>query len=115
MKQIVAQYGWPGRSLVGNDGAGAAWLLVQHATSDAPFMEHCLSLMQAAPAGEVSASNIAYLEDRVRIRQGKPQRDGTQFKQGADGHLVPDAIEDERTSTSGARRSGCRRWPSRSR
>ena len=28
MKTIVAERGWPGRSLVGEDGAQAAWLLV---------------------------------------------------------------------------------------
>jgi hypothetical protein len=31
MKEIVQAHGWPGRSLVGDDGATAAWLLVQHA------------------------------------------------------------------------------------
>src|SRR5207253_6916710 len=28
MKEIVDKYGWPGKSLVGADGANAAWLLV---------------------------------------------------------------------------------------
>jgi hypothetical protein len=30
LRAIVSQYGWPGRSLVGEDGADAAWLLLQH-------------------------------------------------------------------------------------
>jgi hypothetical protein len=37
MKRIVAERGWPGRSLVGDDGAQAAWLLVQHADHDPAF------------------------------------------------------------------------------
>jgi hypothetical protein len=45
MKEIVTKYGWPGRSLVGDDGAHAAWLLVQHA--EASFMAECLPLMGA--------------------------------------------------------------------
>lgn len=36
MQEIVAKFGWPGKSLVGRDGAKAAWLLVQHADHDPP-------------------------------------------------------------------------------
>lgn len=31
LAEIVAAHGWPTRSLVGDDGANAAWLLAQHA------------------------------------------------------------------------------------
>jgi len=34
LKDLIARAGWPGRSAVGDDGAGAAWLLVQHAGRD---------------------------------------------------------------------------------
>jgi hypothetical protein len=96
MKKIIAQHGWPGKSLVGQDGAFAAWLLVQHATHDVKFMEDCLALMQAAAdRGEASRKDLALLTDRVRIRQGKPQLYGTQLKQGPDGEFVPEPIEDE--------------------
>src|SRR5262249_48987230 len=53
MKQILATHGWPGRSLVGEDGAHAAWLLVQH--SDDQFMADSLPLMeQAVRKGEAA-------------------------------------------------------------
>jgi DNA-binding IclR family transcriptional regulator len=32
--ELVNRQGWPGRSLVGEDGAAAAWLLAQHADQD---------------------------------------------------------------------------------
>ncbi|HEV3138300.1 MAG TPA: DUF6624 domain-containing protein [Pirellulales bacterium] len=96
MKQILAQYGWPDKSLVGEDGAFAAWLLVQHATHDVKFMEDCLVLMQAAAEkGEASRKDVAYLIDRVRIRQHKPQLYGTQFKGLSDEEWTPEPIEDE--------------------
>jgi hypothetical protein len=96
MKQIIAENGWPTKSLVGADGAFAAWLIVQHATHDVKFMERCLVLMQeAADKGEASRKDLALLIDRVRVRQGKPQLYGTQFKGGPDGSWVPDSIEDE--------------------
>jgi hypothetical protein len=96
MKSIIAQHGWPGKSLVGQDGAFAAWLLVQHATHDVKFMEDCLVLMTAAAEkGEASRKDLALLIDRVRVRQHKPQLYGTQYKAEPDGGWVPEPIEDE--------------------
>jgi hypothetical protein len=31
LKGVISEHGWPGRSLVGENGSDAAWLLVQHA------------------------------------------------------------------------------------
>ena len=97
MKAIVAEHGWPTRSMVGRDGASAAWLLVQHAgKAELAFMERSLELIEAAAAShEASRKDVAYLLDRVRMYQGKPQRFGTQFIQDADGRMVPHPIEDE--------------------
>jgi hypothetical protein len=81
MKRIVAERGWPGRSLVGEDGAQAAWLLVQHADHDPTFQRACLELLsQAVQAGEADARQQAYLTDRVLLAEGNPQRYGTQFR-----------------------------------
>jgi hypothetical protein len=93
MKTIVDQYGWPGKSIAGSDGANAAWLLVQHSDLDCDFQKRCLKLMEQAPEGEVERQHIAYLMDRVLVSEGKKQRYGTQF--GPEGMLRP--IEDEGT------------------
>src|SRR5688500_12493537 len=37
LREIIGEYGWPGASLVGTDGAEAAWLIVQHAISEPEF------------------------------------------------------------------------------
>ena len=79
MKEIVKQHGWPTNSMVGSDGATAAWLLVQHADHDPKFQRHCLELMKKVPAGEVSTVDLAYLTDRVLVNEGKKQLYGTQF------------------------------------
>ena len=92
MKAIVAKHGWPDRSLVGDDGSHAAWLLVQHA--DSAFMAQCLPLMErAVAAGQAFGKDYVYLLDRVRMQQGKPQIYGTQFTFAADGQLVLHPIE----------------------
>lgn len=94
IREIISAHGWPGASMVGNDGALAAFLLVQHADSDPGFQRRCLELMTAAPPGEVSPSHVAYLTDRVLVNERKPQRYGTQFWT-VNGELEPRPIEDE--------------------
>jgi hypothetical protein len=93
MKQIVARYGWPGKGMVGRDGANAAWLLVQHADDDRPFQKRCLALMKAAPKGEVEPQHVAYLTDRVLVGDKKKQFYGTQCR-AENGKFVPLPIKD---------------------
>jgi hypothetical protein len=95
MKEIVDQYGWPGKSLVGEDGSHAAWLLVQHATQDPDFMDHCRGLMDdAVERGEASPKDYAFLVDRVRLQRGKGQLYGTQFIKDAQGRVILQPLKD---------------------
>lgn len=96
LKQVVQRYGWPGKSLVGVDGAHAAWLLLQHADLDVAFQKQCLPLMEnAVKSKEADGKDFAYLIDRVRIGEGKPQLYGTQMMLKEGGKYVPLPIEDE--------------------
>jgi len=71
LKDVVAEVGWPGRSMVGQDGAHAAWLLAQHADCDPVFQRRCLDLItEAAKSGEASLTEVAYLTDRVLLAEG---------------------------------------------
>lgn len=94
LKAIVAQYGWPGRSAVGEDGADAAWLLLQHADHDRRFQLSCLKLMEPLlKTKEIRKEDFAFLTDRVLVADGRKQRYGTQFK--LDGpRIEPYPIED---------------------
>ena len=94
MKEIVGQIGWPSISKVGKDGAQFAWLLVQHADHAPEFQVHCLHMMRELPEGDIKPWQIAYLEDRVNVNTGKPQRYGTQFWEDPPNGLVPRPIED---------------------
>jgi len=95
MKEIVDAHRWPGKTLVGTDGAHAAWLLVQHADLDPEFQVRCLALLEAAiEEGEAAAVDAAYLVDRVRVNHKKPQVYGTQFRLKDDGTYDPQPIED---------------------
>jgi hypothetical protein len=92
LREIVEQHGWPGAGLVGKDAALAAWLIVQHADSDRAFQKKCLTLMEAAPKGDVDQADVAYLTDRVLVGEKKLQRYGTQLEAG----FKPFPIEDEK-------------------
>jgi hypothetical protein len=102
MRQIVADYGWPGYALAGVDGAHAAWLLVQHAPAE--FQEECLPLLEDAVAhGDAAPRDLAYLTDRVLMHRGEPQIYGTQYLV-VDGQLSlwqvrdPDRLDQRRSA-----------------
>ncbi len=94
LKAVIAARGWPGSSLVGTDGAHAAWLLAQHADNDPAFQRRCLDLMSAAvEAGEAAIRELAYLTDRVLLAEGGQQVYGTQVTR-EDGRFVPRNLRD---------------------
>jgi hypothetical protein len=94
LKEVVAARGWPAATLVGTDGAHAAWLLAQHADADPAFQRRCLGLIGAAvEAGEASLLEYAYLTDRVLLHEGRPQVYGTQVTR-RDGSWVPRDLRD---------------------
>jgi hypothetical protein len=94
LKGVVEKHGWPTNTLVGKDGADAAWLLAQHADADPKFQRRCLDPMANLPKNEVSQSKLAYLTDRVLLAEGKKQLYGTQFI-SVDGKWKPRPLEDE--------------------
>jgi hypothetical protein len=94
LKEIVRRNGWPTNTLVGEDGAGAAWLLVQHADAEPKFQRQCLDLMTKLPKEQVSLRNVALLTDRVLLHEGKKQIYGTQFEV-IDERYRPRPLEDE--------------------
>lgn len=94
LKEIIQAIGWPTTSKVGQEASHQAWLLAQHADHDPAFQQECLRLMQEAPEGEVQQSDLAYLEDRVRVNGGRLQLYGTQFHVDEHGEYHPRPIED---------------------
>jgi hypothetical protein len=94
LRQVITDVGWPGKSLVGKDGAQAAWLLAQHADRDPAFQRRCLDLLTAAvERGEATVVQQAYLTDRVLLHEGQPQEYGTQAI-ARDGRFEPRNLRD---------------------
>jgi hypothetical protein len=96
LKGVVEKHSWPGKSLVGRDGAKGAFLIAQHAISDLDFMAKCLGLLKEAyKAGDAEGQWVALMTDRLLVqKENKKQLYGTQLMP-KDGKLVPQPIEDE--------------------
>ena len=94
LSDIIREHGFPGNSMVGEEGSQAIWVLTQHADGHLEFQRGVLSFMkEAVEENEVDPRHVAYLEDRVRIAQGRDQVYGTQV-QFLDGMPRPFPIED---------------------
>lgn len=93
VERIIAQYGYPGKSLVGDKHQSTAFMVIQH--SDDQVQEKYLPLLtEAANKGELRASSLAILIDRVRTGRGQQQLYGSQTHETKQGvKLYP--IEDE--------------------
>jgi hypothetical protein len=93
---ILEEHGWPGRSLVGEDAAEAAWIILQHAIGNPALQRRGLALLrEAAAAGEIPMVQVAMLDDRIRTLEGRGQRYGTHFDWDEQGLMSPLPIEDE--------------------
>jgi hypothetical protein len=80
LKLITALSGFPTAEMVGRDGVGALWLLVQHADADSEFQTRALEELQPlADRGDLGRDSLAMLTDRVRLARGERQVYGTQF------------------------------------
>ena len=98
MRTILEIYGWPGRSLVGDDGCRAAGFIVQHAILDLDLQRLGLALLTEAVAHqEAEPFMVALLMDRILMQEGQPQRYGTQYVGAPQGGVEPWPIAEPET------------------
>lgn len=95
LQAIIERFGWPGKSLVGDEGAHAAWFILQHAIGNPELQRKCLPILkEAVIRQEAEAAHVAYLEDRICFYERRPQRYGTQFDWDEDGQMSPWKLQD---------------------
>lgn len=93
--EMLAQYGWPTRALVGVDGEEAAWMVAMHAIGNPDLQRTSLALLeQALSGGEAPAWQFACLADRIAFFEGRPQRYGTQLDWDDEGYHSVYRLED---------------------
>lgn len=75
---ILDKYGWLSINEVGKIGSQTLWLVIQHA--DLETQVKYFPIMEKAVAnGKALAKDLAFLQDRILMRQGKNQLYGTQY------------------------------------
>jgi hypothetical protein len=95
LEAFMGEHGWPSRTVLGEEAAAAAMLILQHAISRPDLQRGALGLLAAAAeAGEASPVDAAYLADRIAVLEGKPQLFGSQFDWDESGALSPAPILD---------------------
>jgi hypothetical protein len=96
LEELIDEHGWLGISKVGEEGADAAWLIVQHAISLPEFCRKVLKmLLEAEKTGDVPPRYAAYLADRIAIFEDRPQRYGTQADWNEKGEMEIGVLENE--------------------
>ncbi|NEM05803.1 DUF6624 domain-containing protein [Geodermatophilus normandii] len=107
LEQLLTDSGWPTAARVGEGAARGAWLVAQHADTQLSVQRLALRLLrEAVDQGAAPAQQLAMLEDRVAVTEGRHQTYGTQVADVVDGRPVlwpvadPDRL-DERRATVG--------------
>lgn len=76
--RIIDERGWVGKSEVGGRANSTIWLVIQHAPLET--QERYLPLLrESVLKGESRGSHLALLQDRIQMRNGKPQTYGSQI------------------------------------
>ena len=104
LDELVSQHGWPTVSLVGLEGCRAAWLIAQHSICTPDLQRKFLALVtEAADKGEVPRPQVAFLTDRIRFNENKPQVYGTVLDWDENGELS--CIVEDPTNLDARRRA----------
>jgi CubicO group peptidase (beta-lactamase class C family) len=94
LREIIREFGWPTKVLVGESGSDAAWLILQHAIDHPDLLRSSLMLLKtASDRQEINPQNYACLYDRICLFEGRPQVYGTQFVFDENGEYIPWEIE----------------------
>lgn len=78
VKAILDRHGWLGAQEVGQQGNLTLFLVIQHADS-ATQVQYLPVMREAAKKGKAEPSQLALLEDRVALKQGRKQIYGSQI------------------------------------
>ena len=95
IEKLIEIYGWLGKSFAGTMGNYTVFLVIQHA--DSATQKKYLPMMEkSVENGESRMQDLALLQDRVLMREGKPQIYGTQVVYNKTGGQEFWKIEDEK-------------------
>ncbi|NIF07583.1 hypothetical protein F3J23_19350 [Chryseobacterium sp. Tr-659] len=77
IERIISQYGYPGKTLVGEPTNQAAWYVIQHSKNIGKYLP---LIKEAGKKKEIPFTWVAMMEDRYLMYEDKEQIYGTQGK-----------------------------------
>lgn len=77
IESIIKEYGYPGKSLVGQRESGVAWQVIQH-SNPAIMRKYLDVLKKAVDQEEIEFTKYALTLDRILMSEKKPQIYGSQ-------------------------------------
>lgn len=81
LAEIINEFGFPTRRMIGKEAMNGVFLIIQHADPNKEWQKSQLpNLKLASEKGELTKSNYAYLYDRIQVNSDRPQRYGSQFE-----------------------------------
>ena len=93
----VKKYGWLGYKEVGIDGENTSWFIAQHCDNNIQLQKYFFKkLIKSFYKGNITNNHLAYLFDRIRVNENKPQFFGTQFNSDSNYNLTPKKLENEK-------------------
>ena len=105
LKEIIAEFGFPSRALVGQDAMVGVFFIIQHADGDPDWQRAQLPYIEeAVQRGDLQGQSYAYLYDRIQVKRGNPQRYGTQFAKVDPIHKIAELAPVENPETLDQRR-----------
>lgn len=78
VKEVLNEYGWLSWEKIGRTANSALFLVIQHADLETQ-VAYAPMLRAAVKRGDAAAADLALLEDRLALRQGKKQSYGSQI------------------------------------
>jgi hypothetical protein len=85
VESIIAQYGYPGKTLVGDSTHKAAWYVIQHSHTIEKYLP---MIEQAGRDGELDFINVAMMNDRFLMGKHEVQIYGTQGCPYIGGYII---------------------------
>ena len=82
LNEIIEEFGFPNRKMVGKDAMDGIFFIIQHIDRDKEWQRSQLpNIEKAVKAGDLDGQNYAYLYDRIKVNAGEKQLYGTQFSE----------------------------------
>lgn len=93
IKNILDSRGWPGPDIIGEQGNLTLFLVIQHADK-ATRQQYLPMIREAVKKGNANPSDLALMEDRAAMEDGKRQIYGSQLMSDNNGSYFVVPVED---------------------